>query len=311
MASFSVRLWMGLSQEPEKYLCNTSADLFNNYSYHLSFFLCSKTIWDERRNQKEETQRGDLSFTQMLPVCFPLVQRKCSDGRKAAMAHVTHLFAKITTLQLHAWWSPQRKKKSLSRYEIHRLLTDFLPLQSWGSAQARFIFGSRGCILALINSGRAALSVELPPEPCCTITQGGHLRSVWVWSCARVMNSCFFSFVAHQHFYSAVNPPGRAHFLLCNFSPFCAIVYLCVCVCIVLSMERLLLQKHLHSPCPVGTGGLFKDLCVCLSVCAHQEDWHLVKSLEWKSYITCQQACVEVLVTGVCQVLKGLSCCCR
>lgn len=65
-----------------------------------------------------------------------------------------------------------------------------------------------GKLCSLINSGMAALSGGLPTELHTTITQGGHLRSVWIWSCASVMNSCFFSFVADQHFYSAVNPAG-------------------------------------------------------------------------------------------------------
>lgn len=163
----------------------------------------------------------------MPPICFPQVQRNAG----TAKTRRPHLFEKITpaaclmisTKKIKKNTHTEGRKKSLV---VKYILTDSFHFSIEETQGTLSIFGRRGCVPALINSGRAALSVELPPEPRCTITQGGHLRSVWVWSCARVMNSCFFSFVAHQHFYSAVNPPDPH----CNFSPCCAIavVYLCV-----------------------------------------------------------------------------------
>lgn len=142
-------------------------------------------------------------------------------------------------------------------------MNSFLPLQRGGDAGTRSIFGKRGCVPALINSGRAALSVQLPPEPRCTITQGGHLRSVWVWSCARVMNSCFFSFLLPI---STFIPQLICQGPRCNFSPCCVIAFVYFCVSVSCCRRKAAparshKHKRLHPPCPAGTGEWFKGAC--------------------------------------------------
>lgn len=66
------------------------------------------------------------------------------------------------------------------------------------------------------------------------------------------MNSCFFSFfVAHQHFYSAVNLPGPE----CNFSPRCWIAFVCtlllffLCICAFLPQKSPPHLLDLHRRC--------------------------------------------------------------
>lgn len=163
-----------------------------------------------------------------------------------------------------------------------------------------FIFRKRGRVRVLINSGWAALSVELPPEPCCTITQGGHLRSVWVWSCARVMNSCFFSFVGHQHFYSAVNPAGHAHFPHCNFSPCC--VRLCLCVCVSVS----------HCQWKGSGSHIYTSTCNGPALPASEADLKLCVYVCVSAYIRTPMGltpCEKLVRSGSQQALMGVKAC--
>lgn len=71
-------------------------------------------------------------------------------------------------------------------------------------------------------SGMAALSVELPPEPHWTMTQGGPRWDVCEFDPVPEWWIVVFAFfVTHQHFYSAVNLPWPE----CNFSLRCWIVF--------------------------------------------------------------------------------------
>lgn len=176
-----------------------------------------------------------------VPNCFPPGSQKCSNSRNP-----DGICCRITT-------APPKKNVSKrlgvgDQFSCETPMNNFLLLQHGRDAGTHFIFGKRGYVPDLISSGRTALSAELPSEPCCAITQGGHLRSVWVWSRARVMNGCFFVFVAHQHFYLAINLPGPC----CNFSPCCGIafVYFCVFSCLAVNRKApALSHRHRRSGC--------------------------------------------------------------
>lgn len=173
----------------------------------------------------------------MPPICFPQVQRNAG----TAETRGSHLFEKITTaacLMISKKALTKRGGKNLSPVVKYILKYFFL----FSIEEMRSIFGKRGCIPALINSSRAALSVELPPEPCCTITQGGHLRSVWVWSRARVMNSCFFSLLPISTFIpQLIRQAHTVIFHLAAWSRLCICVYVCVFTCLAVNGRVLAL----------------------------------------------------------------------
>lgn len=141
-------------------------------------------IW---KSSRESYCKKWFKFHTDVPNCFPQVQRNAATAE-----------TQIAFVWENYHGSKKKKKKSPKvggkKISCEIPMNSFLLLQHGRDAGTHFIFGKRGYVPDLINSGRAALSVELPLEPRCTITQGGHLRSVWVWSCARVMNGCFFLF---------------------------------------------------------------------------------------------------------------------
>lgn len=108
--------------------------------------------------------------------------------------HRSHLFEKITVapcMMIFRGGKKEKRKRLIKngvRVEVggvgavvkYNNMSSFLSPRRAGDAGPCSVFGAGGCVPTLINSGRAALSVQLPPEPCRTITQGGHLRSVRV-----------------------------------------------------------------------------------------------------------------------------------
>lgn len=112
--------------------------------------------------------------------------------------HRSHLFEKITVAPCMMIFRGKKKRKRLIKNGVggwggglgvgsvagavvkYNNMSGFLSPRRAGAAGTSSVFGAGGCVPTLINSGRAALSAQLPPEPRCTITQGGHLRSVRV-----------------------------------------------------------------------------------------------------------------------------------
>lgn len=114
-------------------------------------------------------------------------------------------------------------------------------------------------------SGTAALSVELPPEPHWTISQGEPRWEVCEFDpLPQWLIAVFAFFAAHQQFYSAVNLPGPE----CHFSRRCWIVFECFLlfffflfmhVCVFALEESLILDiKNRHLPRRFDLRGVFK-----------------------------------------------------
>lgn len=142
----------------------------------------------ERAAWRANGVKSDLSFTKMPPISFPQVlPEKCSISRKSS----GHICSRKLP-RLHAWLSQRQKQqqqqtlskkgKNICRRVLKCIFTDFSHFSVEELQGKHSILGKSRCASALINSGRAALSVELPPQQRSTITQGRHFRSVWVWS---------------------------------------------------------------------------------------------------------------------------------
>lgn len=165
--------------------------------------------------------------------------------QKNAAAAELHLFQKIAT-------TPCSKilRKSFQPLNIYKLFPCSLTW-SWSRGLLHLWEKDEVFVLASI-SGMAALSVKLPPEPQWAITQRGPRWEVcefdpvpewWI--------AVFAFFVAHQHFYSAVNLPGPE----CNFSLSYWIVFECffyfflMHLCLILYIENRRLHRRFASRC--------------------------------------------------------------
>lgn len=170
----------------------------------------------------------------MPPFAFPLGSGKCWSSR---MSRIWEIYSgsmlddlkKIFSVVKHLWTASMHFTRWLKQG-----LAPPLGMKIW-------------CVPTVINSGTAALSVELPPEPPWTITQGGDVEKCEFDPVPGWWIAVFFFFVAHQHFYSAVNLPGTG----CNFSPHVGLHLFAHSCCFFMHfMQELLVcyaeNKHLH-----------------------------------------------------------------